>query len=564
MADLTQGAVESLLSVLGKAIESETRLQKGVKGNIQFIKDEMDSMNGFLLHLNKSGNEHDDQQRAWMKQVREIAYVAQDCIELYNMYCTTPPRDGFWALANFARNYVHAYLQRRRFSTKIQELRDRVKDVGERRERYGVTVPAAGADGKGRRGGGGDDGEREKFLAALLAAGPSSSSLPLVSTLRRWVSPPDAPFDKAISLLPIALAADARRIRRGLLKHKAAAAAGADDTADVCMGMVLRALYAFRQGPAGDTRELRKLTAAADAADADLPKRALTFCYSELSTEEKGCLQYLAAFNREKSISRTSLVRRCAAERLVSDDKEKEQTVEQRAERCFEELLFRGFVSSGAAVGAAGKVKSCCISNGLVKEFIEDMCKQENFQGHGLPTHLQIQIKIRDAALPAHCGADDYYRQPQAPSSIMPAALAVAAGRHRDDAIDKMLRELRQLPNTYRLNVIDLGGCVGILNRSHLRRICKQAPTIKYLSLRNTDVDHLPHQLQGLRLLETLDIRQTNIHGSHTRNVFPSSLKHLLAGNIDSDVTVMMPANAREMANLEVLTVFDLLITSKL
>ncbi|KAG2615549.1 hypothetical protein PVAP13_3NG053680 [Panicum virgatum] len=482
-----------------------------------------------------------------MKQVREIAYVAHDCIELYNMYCTTPPRDGFWALATFVPNYVHAYLQRRRFSIKIQELRDRAKDVGERRERYGVTVPSAGAERERWRGGGGDGEEREQFLSALLQPtgeeGPSSS-LPFVSALRRWVSPPDAPFDKAISLLPIDLATDARKIHRGLglLKPKAAAAAGtdADTAADVCMGMVLRALHAFRQGPAGDMRELQKLAAAAeDDAAADLPKRALTFCYSELSTEEKGCLQYLAAFNREKSISRTSLVRRCAAERLVSDDKEKEQTVEQRAERCFDELLFRGFVSSGAVIGAAGKVKSCRISNVLVKKFIEDMCKQENSQGHGLPTHLQIQIKIRDATLPAaHLPS----------SSIMPLP------RHKDDAIDKMLRELKQLPNTYRLNVIDLGGCVAILNRSHLRRICKQAPTIKYLSLRNTDVDHLPHQLQGLRLLETLDIRQTNIHGSHTRNVFPSSLKHLLAGNVDSDVTVMMPANAREMANLEILS----------
>jgi hypothetical protein len=96
-----------------------------------------------------------------------------------------------------------------------------------------------------------------------------------------------------------------------------------------------------------------------------------------------------------------------------------------------------------------------------------------------------------------------------------------------------MLRKLKELPTTYRLNVMDLGGCVGILNRSHLRRICEQFPMLKYLNLRNTDVDHLPHQLQELRLLETLDIRQTNIHGSHTRNVFPRSLKHLLAGNID-------------------------------
>ncbi|RLM99542.1 disease resistance RPP8-like protein 3 [Panicum miliaceum] len=316
--------------------------------------------------------------------------------------------------------------------------------------------------------------DKDKSLKGIKEDG-HGLSLPVVSTLRRWVSP--APFDKAISLLPRDLAADARKIRRGLLKHKAAAA-GTDNTADVCMGMVLRALHAFRQGPVGDMGELRKLTADVDGAAADLPKRALTFCYSELSTEEKGCLQYLAAFNREKSISRTSLVRRCAAERLVSDDKEKDLTVE-RAERCFDELLFRGFVSPGAVASAAGK------------EFIEEMCKQENFQGNGLPTHLQLQITIRDAALPeVHRGGD--YHPP--PSPIMPSVVAalLAAGR-QDDAIDKMLRKLKELPTTYRLNVMDLGGCVGILNRSHLRRICEQFPMLKYLSLRNTDLSSADH-----------------------------------------------------------------------
>ncbi|KAF6998785.1 hypothetical protein CFC21_014872 [Triticum aestivum] len=83
MAALTQGAIDGLLGVAAKAITDEAQLIGGVPGDMQFIKDEMNSMNGFLLHLTKTEGQHDDQVRAWMKQVREIAYVAEDCVQRY-------------------------------------------------------------------------------------------------------------------------------------------------------------------------------------------------------------------------------------------------------------------------------------------------------------------------------------------------------------------------------------------------------------------------------------------------------------------------------------------------
>jgi Leucine-rich repeat (LRR) protein len=121
-----------------------------------------------------------------------------------------------------------------------------------------------------------------------------------------------------------------------------------------------------------------------------------------------------------------------------------------------------------------------------------------------------------------------------------------------------MLRDLDLLPKSYRLNVMDLGGSMGILKKGHLANFCK-IRTLKYLSLRNTDVRSLPSQLQELRLLETLDIRHTNIpHGSrNSQALLPPSLKHLLAGNVDSqgdapNATVRMPNSIQEMPCLEV------------
>lgn len=593
MADLTQGAVASLLGVLTTAVKSEADLQRGVERDIQFIKDEMDSMNGFLLHLTKSGNEHDDQQRAWMKQVREIAYASQDCIELYNLYGMTPPCNGVSSAVDFLPNYVRGKIERHKLAKKIKELKERVKDVGERRERYGVTVPFSEHKRRSDTGdGAGDDVEMKKarqdeFLEALredleemetssdgkrdddeaaaaaAAAGLSSPYIYISTMVRRWI--PRPPFDRAIRKLPPELAPHARKIRGALLKHKADGVRRKKhddrrrlhDTVAVCMGMVLRALHAFPQSRVGNEDELNRLMDALDAAD--LPKRVMTFCYSELTTDEKSCLQYLAAFRQEASISRTSLVRRIAAERLVGDDKEHQLTVEQRAESCFEELLFRGFISAGAR-GAAGKVKSCRFRSESVKEFIVEMCKAENFVGGGLPVHLQIQNDIRSVAMEQqHQQGRQQQRDDQLSRICMPLVAAGNRQIRQNDPINKMLRELDSLPKNYRLNVMDLGGCIGILKRGHLASICR-IRTLKYLSLRNTDVRGLPSQLQELRLLETLDIRQTNIpygRGSRSQALLPRSLKHLLAGNVDSqgdapNATVRIPDSVREMVDLEV------------
>ncbi|CAO2209327.1 unnamed protein product [Urochloa humidicola] len=141
MADQTQGAIDALLGLLTRAIGDEARLLGGLPGNMQFIKDEMDSMNGFLTHLTKTESEHDDQIRAWMKQVREIAYLAEDCVERYVR--DIAPHDGGGVLEDVAFLICHPnkYWLRRRLAKQILELKARVNDVGERRNRYGVKVP---------------------------------------------------------------------------------------------------------------------------------------------------------------------------------------------------------------------------------------------------------------------------------------------------------------------------------------------------------------------------------------------------------------------------------------
>ena len=78
-----------------------------------------------------------------MKQVRDLANDTQYCVDLYGRRVGAAPR------ARGVRGQVHRaifFLQtvpaRHRVATQIRELKSRARDVGERRQRYGVQVLA--------------------------------------------------------------------------------------------------------------------------------------------------------------------------------------------------------------------------------------------------------------------------------------------------------------------------------------------------------------------------------------------------------------------------------------
>uniref|UniRef100_A0A0E0J545 Uncharacterized protein n=1 Tax=Oryza nivara TaxID=4536 RepID=A0A0E0J545_ORYNI len=526
------------------------------RATFQFIKDEMDSMNGFLMHLTKTTTtNHDDQVRAWMKQVRDIAYVADDNIKLY-MRDLVPPEKGSLAWLRHRPKYILTIRTRCRVAKDIKELKERVREVGKRRLRYGVDLPKAGdavppppSDQDD------DDKMREDFRRALLDEPPEQPA----SFVIRWakkaaaaVAPPLSPIENTINKINCSDAAIKEALKDYFLKKPVAAD---DDVATSAMKMLLCTLYAYpyRANKKAVDDLLKKL-------EENKGRRAtwdvMLFSYSMLSTPYKSCLQYLTTFNKEKSISRTCLVRRWVAEGLLDAAATgggrgtgvgEGISLEEAGECCFAELVFLGFLSPAAPAAPTGlKLKSCVVPDG-VKEFISSMSKNENFVSN-LPTHLQHQVEIRRFAgqdLPPTLLILQQQRRPwrrRLPTVCGPMALD-DDGRKVVHPMDQMVHQvLEKLPQEYRLNVIDLGGCQ-TLRTCHLKKICELVPSLRYLSLRKTNVHRLPKQMRDLLHLETLDIRDTNVLPATLRHIVLNDLKHLLAGVVSTDAiaTVFVP-----------------------
>ncbi|KAM3298927.1 hypothetical protein ACQJBY_040427 [Aegilops geniculata] len=77
--------------------------------------------------------------RVWMKQVRELAYDAEDCIHLYILRIRCRPRDRFLV---WSKRMMATLFPRRRLAREIQALRARAVVISERHARYGVSREA--------------------------------------------------------------------------------------------------------------------------------------------------------------------------------------------------------------------------------------------------------------------------------------------------------------------------------------------------------------------------------------------------------------------------------------
>ncbi|GJN04075.1 hypothetical protein PR202_ga21591 [Eleusine coracana subsp. coracana] len=123
-----KSVLDGALGYAKSALAEEVALQLGIQRDHAFIRDELQMMQAFLMAA------HDDQDKhkvlmAWVKQVRDVAYDAEDCLQDFSIYLKEP---SWWRLP-------HTLRERRRIAKQLKELRARVEDVSQRNLRYQLT-----------------------------------------------------------------------------------------------------------------------------------------------------------------------------------------------------------------------------------------------------------------------------------------------------------------------------------------------------------------------------------------------------------------------------------------
>ncbi|EMS46448.1 hypothetical protein TRIUR3_14692 [Triticum urartu] len=117
--------MRSLLGKLGGLLAQEYTLIRGVHGDIQYISDELASMQAFLGDLGSALDDHDRLLKSWMKQIRDMAYDMEDCVD---DFAHRLPQDTLGdARCSFIVTIVYklwTFWPRRDIACKIAELKN--------------------------------------------------------------------------------------------------------------------------------------------------------------------------------------------------------------------------------------------------------------------------------------------------------------------------------------------------------------------------------------------------------------------------------------------------------
>lgn len=139
MMSVATGAMNSLLDKLTTLLGKEFRLHSRVKHDIAFLKEELSCMNALLEKLvNMEGL--DMQMKEWRKQVREMAYDIEDCIDEYMHHPYQQRSAGLMGFFHVYVQKVKELVGRHEVAQQIEELKDRVVEANHRRKRYKTEV----------------------------------------------------------------------------------------------------------------------------------------------------------------------------------------------------------------------------------------------------------------------------------------------------------------------------------------------------------------------------------------------------------------------------------------
>ena len=134
---MAYGAVIILLYKLTSILLQEASLLGDAHDEIEEIKLELESMRSFLKDA-KRRMERSESVENWVRQVREVAYEAEDIIDEFMHHNDKEKhKSGFKGIAKEIVHFPKNITARHQIATKLPKIKVKVREISDRRKRYG-------------------------------------------------------------------------------------------------------------------------------------------------------------------------------------------------------------------------------------------------------------------------------------------------------------------------------------------------------------------------------------------------------------------------------------------
>ncbi|KAJ1276140.1 hypothetical protein BS78_05G191500 [Paspalum vaginatum] len=139
--EFVAGAMSTLLPKLEMLLTEEYNLQKSLRGEIMFLKAELETMHAAMERASE-GPVTNNLVNIWANDVRELSYDIEDSIDKFMVRIGAHPSAMLHGLRGFIDRSLRLLTTakvRHQIATDIQDIKTLVKEVAERRERYKVV-----------------------------------------------------------------------------------------------------------------------------------------------------------------------------------------------------------------------------------------------------------------------------------------------------------------------------------------------------------------------------------------------------------------------------------------
>uniref|UniRef100_A0A0E0MH21 Rx N-terminal domain-containing protein n=1 Tax=Oryza punctata TaxID=4537 RepID=A0A0E0MH21_ORYPU len=556
-------AVKSLTGKLGSLLAQEYTLIADVRDDIQYVNDELASMQAFLSKLKRRDVDPDEQRQDWMKQVREVAYDIEDCVDDVGHRLGREPRGSNTAISFRRAWYLLTTLyQRRRIAAEIGNLKLRAQHVSERRTRYGVENLPSPAHGGSHAAGANDDALRDRLAPPLRLIGTMEpiGMEDAMKELERWAF--------VLASQKFNLTTVLTSLVRQFSEQQAGASQdgllpGIEEWGDKTLkNKLAEQLKDKRYHILID--DIWSVSAWENIRDS-LPKSnkgssiVVTRRFksvAEACRRQQGQVYEQRPLPEESSYRLFRQIVTCAPD----DPTKKAMTVLKKCGGLpLVIIVVAGLVASKLKSDIKLEVDKYLdeVNNDLSDDLgnnltLEGVTQILNHCYNHLPADLKTCL-LYLTMFPKGCWIS---RKSLIRKWIAEGFIAEKHGKTVEEVAEDCFNELigrnlvRPINNSSNGKVLDLEGCKDLSHSNQLKNICDMHQ-LKYLSLRGTDVHRLPKKIGRLEYLEVLDIRDTEVTKLPASAENLHQMTHLLAGNKTKQMALTLSEGITKMTSIQ-------------